>query len=116
MSWCRCDDVWLAHVAVELLLKMRLKVLRLVARLGWSLLLRFLHKMLLVRLAVSCVSSVELNPYWRWSLELVLVLRKKCPKSSGRSERAQVLVETEASSVPLSSLLVPSWDYRKWCR
>ena len=63
-----------AHVAVELLLKMRLKILRLVARLGWSMLLRFLHKMLMLVRLGSYVSSVQLNPYWRWSLKLVLVL------------------------------------------
>ena len=63
MSGCWSYDVG-AHVAVELLLKVRLKVLRLVARLGWSMLLRILHEMLLVRLG-SCVSSVQLYPYGR---------------------------------------------------
>ena len=41
------------EVATQLLLKVRLEVLRLVARLGWSLLLRYLHKMLWVRWGVS---------------------------------------------------------------
>ena len=71
MSGYWSDNGW-ADVAVELLLKMRMEVLRLVARLGWSVLLRFLHKMLLL---VSCVSMIDLNQYWRCSLELVLVLR-----------------------------------------
>ena len=62
VSWCGCDDVSSLDVAVQLLLKMRLKVLRLVARLGWSMLLRFLHEMLLVRLKCD-VSMVQLNPY-----------------------------------------------------
>ena len=51
-----------AHVAVELLVKVRLKVLRLVARLGWSMLLRFLHESMLVRWGMSYVSSVDLDP------------------------------------------------------
>lgn len=80
VSWCGSDN-GCGHVAVQLLLKMRLEVLRLVARLVWSLLLRFLHKMLMVWL--SCVSSVDLDPYWRWSLELVLVLRLEWSKACG---------------------------------
>lgn len=63
-----------SNVAVQLLLKVRLEVLRLVARLGWSMLLRFLHESMLVRLWVSCVSSVDLNP--NGSVEWSLVLRE----------------------------------------
>lgn len=76
MCWGRRDDMRrrAANVAVELLLKVRLKVLRLVARLGWSMLLRFLQIVMLFRLRVSCVSSVDVNPNGcvQWSL----VLRK----------------------------------------
>ena len=79
VRWGRRDNMRgrASNVAVQLLLEMRLKVvrvLRLVARLGWSVLLRFLHESMLVRLWVSYVSSVDLNADGcvQWSL----VLRK----------------------------------------
>lgn len=76
MSGGGCDDGWWVGVdaSLQLLLKVRLKVRRLVARLGWSLLLRFLHKMLWFGL-VSYVSRIQLNANGSsWERVLVLVL------------------------------------------
>ena len=93
----RCDD-WFevdVDVAVQLLLKVGLKVLWYVTWLSYwcSLLLRFLHEMLLVSW-VSWVSKFELDPYWwRCDRMVCVVLRLEWAKSSGRGERTSTLVE-----------------------
>ena len=62
MSWYRRYNVSGGRVAVQLLLKVGLKVLRLVARLGWSMLLRCLREMLLLVRMVCDGCMVQLNP------------------------------------------------------
>ncbi len=96
---------------------MRLEVLCQVARLVWSLLLRFLHEMLyLVGRLRSDVSGVQVYPYWWRCVVGSLVLRKKWSKSGGRGQRGQALVETKSAAVSVECLFASSWVRRKWRR